>query len=282
MNEKRGGDTLKINYSNLTDSQWKIANYMERHFQEVLLSTEQEIAEKVGVSIATVSRFWKAIGYQNLKSFKEKSRKDLSVSPAGKIRNIHQKSNNGHFYLTVEKGVGLLQETVDHQDPVVFEKAIDTLFQAKRIYILALGPAKGLAELLAYRMARYGLEIQLFQKQGHELFEEMVHLTNEDVIIIFAFNRLLPEAKVLLGYQLEKRYRSILITDQLAAHFSSSATCTLYASRGEANEFHSMLGPTLLIENMIMSLGLKEKEKNIQRLEGLVELRKKYAEDLPR
>ncbi|GAA0300128.1 DNA-binding MurR/RpiR family transcriptional regulator [Gracilibacillus halotolerans] len=273
---------MRIDYTHLTESQWKIANYIERHLEEVLLSTEQEIANKLGISIATVSRFWKAIGYQNLKAFKHDMKEELAVSPAGKIRNTGNNLSGGTFYLSVEKGVGLLQETMDHQNPKVFERSIDALMEANRIFILALGPAKGLAELLNYRMARYGKKIHLIQQHGHELFEEMIHFKKEDIIIIFAFTRLLPEAKVLLQYQREKHFQSILITDQLAARFSSSATYTLFASRGEANEFHSMLGPTILIENMILSLGLREKEENIKRLEKLAELRKKFSVDLPR
>lgn len=273
---------MRIDYTHLTESQWKIANYIERHMQEVLLSTEQDIAHNIGVSIATVSRFWKAIGYKNLKAFKEVMKEELSVSPAGKIRNISKESEGDNFYLSVEKGVGLLQETIDHQKTKVFEQSIDALMEANRIYILALGPAKGLAELLNYRMARFGKEIHIFQRHGHELFEEMIHLKKEDVIIIFAFTRLLPEAKVMLQYQREKHFKTILITDQLAARFSSSATYTLFASRGEANEFHSMLGPTMLLENMILSLGLREKKANINRLEKLTELRKKFSVDLPR
>ena len=32
--------------------------------------TEQEIADRLGTSIATVSRFWRAVGYDNAKAFK--------------------------------------------------------------------------------------------------------------------------------------------------------------------------------------------------------------------
>ncbi len=273
---------MKWDRYGLTDSQWKIANYVQKHLQQVLLSTEKEIAQEIGVSIATVSRFWQAIGYKNLKEFKKEMKDKWEVSPAGKMKNVSKQSPNKSMYVTIEKSLGLLQETLEHLDENQFLQAIDLLHKAKSIHVLALGPSKGLGELLTYRIARFGKHIQTFQKQGHELFEEMIHLTEKDVLIIFAFGRLLPEAKVLLSYQRQKHYHSILITDQLVADFSSLSTITLYASRGEANEFHSMIAPTLLIENLILKLGMKEEEKNIERLETLSRLRKQFSEELPR
>ncbi|MNW13603.1 hypothetical protein D3C71_2116040 [compost metagenome] len=47
-------------------------------------------------------------------------------------------------------------------------------------------------------------------------------------------------------------------------------------------EFHSMVTPLLLIEQIILSIGLLNKEKVLSKLEYLGELRAKYADKLPR
>lgn len=270
------------NEHTFTESQVKIANYIQKHIQHVLISTEQEIAREVGVSIATVSRFWRVIGFQNLKSFKTAIRHELEVSPAGKIKKVKITDSASNLYLTMEKSIGLLQETIDHLESDQFKQAISLLRRARRIRVLALGPSKGLGELLVYRMTRFGMDIQLIRNQGNELFEDMIHLKREDLLIIFAFTRLLPEAKVLLSYQREIHYHSLLITDQLIADFTSLATMTLFASRGDANEFHSMIAPTLLVENLVLALGMENKQDNIKKLEHLSDLRKKYEKELPR
>ncbi|SES21959.1 transcriptional regulator, RpiR family [Gracilibacillus ureilyticus] len=266
----------------LTESQIRIADYIQKHQQQVLLSTEKEIAEEVGVSIATVSRFWNKVGFVNLKAFKHAVREELAVSPAGKMKNVKKKGLKQNIYLTLEKSVELLQETIEHIDPQKFNSAIELLQHAENIYVLAQGPSKGLGELLVYRIRRFGKSIHTFQCQGNELFEEMIHLKRNDVVILFGFARLLPEVKVLLQFQREIHYHTILITDQLVADYSHSATVTLFASRGDANEFHSMIAPTLLLENIMVSLGMREEDKNIERLEQLTEVRKRFAKELPR
>ncbi|MGP4038449.1 MurR/RpiR family transcriptional regulator [Gracilibacillus sp. D59] len=263
----------------LTPSQMKIANYVSKHLQQVLLSTEKEIAQEVGVSIATVSRFWSEIGYQNLKDFKRQMKKKLEVSPAGKIKRVPTQPSH---YLTLEKSLSLLQETFENLDMLRFQQSLDLLYRANNVYIFASGPSKGLGELLVYRMRRFGISVHLLEHQGNELLEELIHFKRGDVIIVFAFGRLLPEARVILDYQREIHFQTIMITDQLVANFTSLSTITLFASRGDANEFHSMVAPTILVENLILGLSVKEHDTNIQRLEHLSSLRKKYDKDLPR
>ncbi|QGH35825.1 SIS domain-containing protein [Gracilibacillus salitolerans] len=270
---------FSIEKEQLTPSQMKIANYISKHLQQVLLSTETEIAHEVGVSIATVSRFWSIIGYQNLKDFKKQMKKKLEVSPAGKIKRVPAHPS---YYLTLEKSLSLLQETFDNMDQTRFQQALDLLNRAKHVYIFASGPSKGLGALLVYRMRRFGISVHLIEHHGNELLEELIHFKSEDVIIVFAFGRLLPEAKVILDYQREVHFQTIMITDQLVADFTSLSTITLFASRGDANEFHSMVAPTILVENLILGLSVKEHDTNIQRLEHLSKLRKKYDKELPR
>ncbi|WP_077065134.1 MurR/RpiR family transcriptional regulator [Gracilibacillus massiliensis] len=274
--------TFSMDHRNLTQSQTKLANYITKHLQQVLLSTEKEIADEVGVSIATVSRFWSVIGFHNMKEFKQYMKKELEVSPARKIKRVEDNKSANTNYLSIEKSISLLQETYENINEQRFNQTLDMLYRAKRVYVLASGPSKGLGELLIYRMKRLGIPIQLIAHQGNEIFEEIIHFKREDVILLFAFGRLLPEAKVILDYQRDIHYRTIMITDQLIADFTSLSSLTLFASRGEAHEFHSMLAPTMLIENIILGISLKEQSLHIERLEQLTTLRKRYFKELPR
>ena len=73
-----------------------------------------------------------------------------------------------------------------------------------------------------------------------------------------------------------------MITDRLISDFNTNADIVLYASRGELWEFHSMVAPTFLIENLIIGIGMQQKKKSISKLEKLNELRSKYKDILPR
>ena len=62
-------------------------------------------------------------------------------------------------------------------------------------------------------LARFGLEIELLPKSGHELFESLMHFQKEDVVFIFGFVAMNREATVLLDYAKKVNYKTIIVTD---------------------------------------------------------------------
>ncbi|MNE48723.1 hypothetical protein D3C80_1432050 [compost metagenome] len=135
---------------------------------------------------------------------------------------------------------------------------------------------------MAYRMARYGLNLKQMAPSGHELMETLMHAGKKDVVLVFGFVQLLPETEVILDYAREAGYLVILITDRLVYPRSQDADIVLYAGRGEVWEFHSMVGPTYIIENLILGVGLLSKDSSLRKLEKLQKLRAQYGGKLPR
>ncbi|MFT8310482.1 MAG: MurR/RpiR family transcriptional regulator [Sporolactobacillus sp.] len=272
-----------INISLLSPTHLKIAQWLQHNESAVMLLTEKEIAKESGVSIASVSRFWMMIGFKNLKDYKRKLREDLEITPAKKMMNTiddleHTKLQIHHL----NKSVQLLQVTLNHFNKAYFERAVALIQEAKKLYIYAPGPSIGLAELLNYRLARFGVTVVILRKWGSELLEDLVHIDKNCVVLIFAFSRILKEGDVLLDYGASAGYRTIVITDQPVLRTHHAFDALLFASRGEKDEFHSMIAATYLVENLILSLSEKQQDKNMQRLDQLSALRKKYKDDLPR
>ncbi|WP_245844248.1 MurR/RpiR family transcriptional regulator [Oceanobacillus rekensis] len=274
---------FKWNTDSMSPNQFKMADYIQKNLRHVLLSTEQEISDALHISIASVSRFWRSVGYKNFKDFKIQMRKQMDVSPASKMENtmnLVEGQELQQHYLKVSNEH--LQRTLEHFSKKSFDNTVDLLTNANKIYIYSPGPSRGLGELMSYRLSRFGLNLQILEKGGSELLEDLLHFTKEDVVVIFGFIRILPEGQVILDYQKKIGFKTVLITDQLVADFINQADISLFASRGEMWEFHSMIAPTFLIENLIIAIGMESKEENIQRLEQLSDLRKQFNKELPR
>ncbi|MEF2966272.1 MurR/RpiR family transcriptional regulator [Paenibacillus sp. M1] len=271
------------NTESLSPGQLKIADYIQKNAQAVLFSTEQEIADALDLSIASVSRFWRSVGFKNIKEFKARLREQLDVTPAAKMKNIMDKADASplpqQFLAT---SIRQLEETMSHYSAESFEAAVTALISAKRIYVYGPGPSAGLAELMRYRLGRFGLSIHRLERGGSELFEDLLHLAKGDLVVLFGFVRLLPEAKVITQHAKESGYRTLLITDRLVSDFADQSDITLFASRGEAWEFHSMIAPTFMVENLIVAVGMRNQEEHLLKLNELNQLRKKYAHELPR
>lgn len=276
-------EVFNWNLENLSNNQKKIADFLTKHTNNLAYLTEQEIANKLNVSVATVSRFWKAVGYKNFKEFKYDLRERMEVSPATKMKSILQKMDEqAPVDKLLDQGMQHLQETKERLLKENFQKVIGTLKAARHIYVYAPGPSEGLAKLFQFRLSRFGYSIYLIPKSGHELYESLIHIEKEDVVLIIGFVQMLPETKVLFEHAKTKGYQTILITDRLVSDMNDEADFFLYTSRGELWEFHSMVAPTAIIESIIVGLGKENEAHTMEKLNEINKLRKKYAAYVPK
>lgn len=266
---------------NLSQSHMKIGQWILHNESTVMIATEKDIAQTVGVSIASVSRFWRVVGFKNLKAYKQYLKEKRDITPAKKILNtlidIEYTNIQSHH---LNRSIHHLQTTLNHFQREQFEQAITTIHHASRLFIYAPGPSLSLGELLSYRLRRYGINVQLIRWMGSEMLEELIHIDEGYVILLFSFGRLLKEGEVLLKHANEKKCKTIVISDQHAMDTPFPFDIFLYANRGEKEEFHSMIAPLFLLENLIIEIGKEERSLSFMRI--LSDIRKTYKDDLPR
>ncbi|WP_018751829.1 MurR/RpiR family transcriptional regulator [Paenibacillus sanguinis] len=266
-----------------SSSQLKIAGFVERHPDEVLFMTEQELADRIGTSIATVSRFWRTAGYENGKEFRHKLRSLMDTTPAHKLETTISRLDPSSLPIKMLEQTSVhLRETAEQTDPEELKMAASLMAGARRIYVYAPGPSVALGDLLFYRLSRFGMSVRMMAASGHELLESLAHLQADDVVLLFSFTRLLPESEVILDCAKRAGCPSVMITDREEFCYATELAASFLVSRGEMGEFHSMVTPLLLVEQMILSIGLLSKEQVLLKLEVLSELRARYADRLPR
>ncbi|WP_019240586.1 MULTISPECIES: MurR/RpiR family transcriptional regulator [Bacillus] len=266
---------------NLSQSQMKIAQWILHNESTVMIATEKDIAQTVGVSIASVSRFWSTIGFKNLKAYKHYLKEKREITPAKKVLN----TLNELEYTDVQshhlnRSIHHLQTTLNHFQLEQFKQTISTIRQASTLFIYAPGPSLSLGELASYRLRRYGINVHLIRWMGSEMLEELIHINEGCAVLLFSFGRLLKEGEVLLKHANEKRCKTIVVSDQLALNIPIPFDLFLYADRGGKEEFHSMIAPLFLMENLIIEIG--KEEKSLTYMGILDDTRTAYKEDLPR
>ncbi|MEK3785563.1 MULTISPECIES: MurR/RpiR family transcriptional regulator [Paenibacillus] len=267
----------------LSKNQKKIANFIEKNTNRIAYLTEQEMADQVRVSIASISRFWRVIGYKNFKEFKQMLADNPDITPAYKIQNLINKVDGEDLPGQMLKlGVQYLTETADALSRPDFHRAIAALREAQRIYVYAPGPSQGLGELLSFRLKRYGMHIINMGMGGHEMYESLMHLQPADVVVVFGFSNILPETKAIMQIGKQVGYKTVFITDFMVSDMLNEADIVLYTYRGKLSDFHSMVAPTVLVESLIVGVGQAEKENIIPKLNYLNQLRKQYASLIPK
>ncbi|SFQ02977.1 MurR/RpiR family transcriptional regulator [Salibacterium halotolerans] len=270
-------DWLQIDSSTLSANQQKVADYLYKQETKIAYLTQEDIAAETGVSMATVSRFFRQIGFAGFKSFREEMKRRFADTPANKMGTVLEKTESSEVVQSmIQQGKEYLETTSRQMSENDFREMVSLLNKAAVVYMFGYGPAASLTSLFSFRLRRFGIHVHVLPESGQKLLEDMMHFQKEDVIVVFGFAKPLPETRALFDEAAEKGMKVILVTDLQVFEFIPRADVVLYVERGEMWEFHSMVAPVALIESVIVELGRTREEAAMAHLEELQRLRKKY------
>lgn len=273
---------FEIPIHQMSKSQQKIADFILKSPERIPFYTEEDIAAKAGVSIATVSRFWKSIGYDNLKSFKKYLQETQHSTPARKMQHVLEQTEREVVAQMITSAAVNLEETAKRISRQAFDRAVEALNDADQIFVHGPGATSCLTDLLRFRLNRIGITVQIMAQSGHELLESLVHAGPKDVVLFFGFVRKSPEATVILDQASESGYTTILITDLLVSDMIDDSDIVLQVDRGDRDAFHSLVAPMTIVESLSVSLAGQRGEAAMEKLKQLHAMRKQYASLLPK
>ena len=271
-----------IDELNLTKNERIIYEFLLNKRNSISLYTESDISKETKVSQPTVSRFWKKIGFNNFKEFKE-TMKNTSVPSATseKFKSLLS-SEKFHYKNYVDHSISLLQNSANRLNEEDFNKAIEYISSANKIFTHAIGPAECLSSLLIFRLKRFGLDISALPSNGQAIYEGLINISDNDLLVLFLFSNYHPETYVIIDYAKKNNIKLILITDIYIKPIENENIVTIYVARGELFEFHSLTGPLFLIESFIVSVGILKEEQSLDKIKKLEELRESYESYIPR
>ena len=268
-------EELYKNYKEcLSKSDHKIFSYLLEHEQEIHAITAEDLSHTLGISTATISRFWSKIGFKNLKELKRALYKNQEATPFSRMNAaLSQWHESGISPDMLLHRISVQTErTFQVVKPEQLDQAAHFLIKARQVYFFAPDASHGLGSILEYRMLRLGIRL-IPLPAGSQIYDAMVNLQRGDLVLLFGYSRLLTEVQILLSYSRKAGYETILFTDLIANDLLSQANLVLYSCRGEPNDYHSMVVPMMLLDLLIMKTsqalgGVLDKAKHLQKLRG--------------
>lgn len=167
-------------------TQCRIAEFLLADEQAALDMSIYEMAEKIGTSVATVTRFCQLIGYSGLAEMKFHMQqqavsleKDIGITRSDSVNVIKQKM--------MRFSENALHSCLMDLDNEALEQAIDTIGKAKRIMLTAIGSAGGVTHTAAGLFMNMGFDAFTVNDQLLQL-RTAANLGKEDVLIAVSYD----------------------------------------------------------------------------------------------
>ena len=181
------GSRLNEHYGGMSKGQRLLAAYITDHYDRAVFLTAAKLGEEVGVSESTVVRFASMLGYKGYPQFQ----RALEEMVRGKLDAVHKMeavyggSSQSEILDNILRSDALrIKNTLEEIDAHAFESAVDTILQADTIYVAGLRSCAPLAEFLGFYLNMMFEHVKvLHTSSASELFEQMVHIGERDVII---------------------------------------------------------------------------------------------------
>jgi len=267
---------LNERYPAMSKGHKKITDYIREHMDEAAFMTAAKLGQAVGVSESTVVRYAMSLGFEGYPEFMQA----LSQLLRGRLTNFDRidgrySSEPGSKLVesVIENDIRRLSETMVLVDKDAFEAAMDLISNAGSIYIVGIRQEAPLAAFLGFYLNIMFANVHLIQTSSmSELFEQMLGIGEQDVLIGISFPRYSVRALKAMEFANSRRAAVIALTDGRHSPVNMYSSVNLFARTGSLSIVDSMVAPLSLINALVVGLTMKRRDKVTQNLKLLEEI----------
>ena len=274
--------TNRINqaYGSMSKGQKLLATYITDNYDKAVFLTAAKLGEVVGVSESTVVRFASHLGYKGYPEF-QKALEEMVRNKLNSIQRMevtYGRITQSQILETVlQSDAEKIKYTMENIDQNAFEMAVDTILKAKTIYIVGIRSCAPLASFLSFYLnLMFDHVVQLNTNNSSELFEQMVRISNEDVIIGISFPRYSMRTLKAMEFANNRNAKVITLTDSVHSPMNLYSSCNLIASSDMASIVDSLVAPLSVINALIVALCMKKRGEVVKTLEELENIWDEY------
>lgn len=264
---------IEDKYSEMSKSHRAIAKFIREHYDQAVFMTAAKIGEQLGISESTVVRFASGLGFKGYPEFQEELANWVK-NKLNSVQRIGAKYGNSSQAEVIESvlqaDIEKIHDTMNHLDADAFDTAVNTILEAKNVYIVGIRSCQPLAEFLAFylNMVRDNVRV-LNTTSTSEMFEQMIRVNNEDVVIGISFPRYSMRTLKAMEFANDRNARVISITDTVHSPMCLYSSCNLFARSDMVSIVDSLVAPLSLINALIVAICLKQPDAIRANLETL-------------
>lgn len=264
---------IQVKFPRLSKGQKLIAEFILKSYDKAAFMTAAKLGVSVGVSESTVVRFANELGFSGYPKL-QKALQELIKNKLTTVQRL-ELSNDFVSHGAALKGVlkadmENIRATLEKLNPYNFEEVLNSIFEAKNIYIIGLRSSTALAEFLGFYLNIILQNVRIVSYGISDIFEQMINIGEGDLVIGIGFPRYAAKTIDVLDFSKNRGARVVAITDSLLSPLAAKADNTLIAQSNMASFVDSLVAPLSVINALIIAVGMREKD-NIANIFGNLE-----------
>jgi len=253
--------------------QRRLAQYILDFYDKAAFLTASRLGKAVGVSESTVVRFAVELGYDGYPSM-QRAMQEMVVNRLTSMQRMEVANDRiggqDVVYKVLHADVDRLRRSVEMVDRKEFQAAVDAVLKAKRIYILGVRSAAPLANFLGYYLNYIFRNVHIVTASGaSEMFEKIVGVGQEDVVIAYSFPRYSSTTLKGVQYCRSTGAKVIGFTDSRLSPLGQNCDHLLLSKSDMVSLVDSLVAPMSLTNALIVALAARREKELAETFDSL-------------
>ena len=229
-------DSIKKKYIRLSKGQRKVAQFVIDNPNVIATQVAAEVGRQAGVSESTVIRFCYAMDLTGFSELQQKM-KDYLIEKSGSVpaalkTRVYKKQNipcNEVMSKDVDGIISLMQK-INGAD---FNRTIDMLHQAERIFVLGVRSSAPAALTLYHNLVSYREEVYLMNYQSEKMAVDLTQMNGNSVLFVVGVNEQQEDVMAVVELAKRKGIKIIAITDDVSCPLQEQADVLFSINRAQ-------------------------------------------------
>ncbi|MEU1201792.1 MULTISPECIES: MurR/RpiR family transcriptional regulator [Streptomyces] len=253
----------------LSPGQRRIAQYLIENITEAAFLSITDLAERVGVSQPSVTRFAAAVGFSGYPALREKLQ-SIALSTLGSTPGTPAEVTSNELQAAVDAEIENLENLRrDFADPDQIIRLGRALSESTPLTVLGLRISVSLAEYFAYAARRIHPDVRLVTRGGSVSYDAILQSREAGGTWVLAFGmpRHAQETLTAIRVAHSAGLRVALITDLALGPLADEADVTFATGTGSRLVFDSYAAPVVLSAALLQAMTDADPERTQARLE---------------
>ena len=260
--------------------QRRIAQYILDSYDKAAFMTANRLGKTVGVSESTVVRFAVDLGFEGYPEM-QKAMQEMVLNRLTSVQRIEVANDRigdqDVLSMVIHSDIEKLRQTDETLSREEFHAAVEAILKARRIYILGVRSVAPLASFLGHYLNYMFNNVHIVNGFSvGEMFENIVGIGSEDVVIAFSFPRYSASTTKGAQYCRTTGAKVIAITDNRESPLGSVSDHVLVAKSDMVSLVDSLVAPLSVINALIVALASKRQKELHDTFEALEQIWDQY------